>query len=142
MKLIDGTSDEPNISNPNNFYKLNFENYFMTLDFNKKKNKIEKKPKSMTLVELKDEVEKLEKHFIDSSKLKTEYHRKISWSFAPLIFILLGFPIAVITNRREKSANVTLAMIFGVAYYLMSLGCEGLGIKNVLPTLRSHVDTK
>src|SRR3989344_6070347 len=32
LKLIDGTSDEPNFESPQSFYKLNFNTYFMTLD--------------------------------------------------------------------------------------------------------------
>ena len=34
LKLINGTVDEPNPQDPNNFYKLNFKTYYMTLDLN------------------------------------------------------------------------------------------------------------
>jgi lipopolysaccharide export LptBFGC system permease protein LptF len=87
----------------------------------------------MTLNELKDEIDKLKMVFVDSSRLQTEYLRKITWSFSSLIFILLGFPMAVITHKREKSANVVLAMLCAALYYLMSLGCEALSIKNIVP---------
>lgn len=133
LKLIDGTSDEPNLENPNNFYKLNFENYFMTLDLSQTKKKIKKKPKSMTFDELKTEIDKLERLFVDSTRLRTEYHRKITWSFASLVFILLGFPIAVMTHRREKSANIFLAIFCAACYYLLSLGCEALSIEKFAP---------
>jgi lipopolysaccharide export system permease protein len=132
LKLIDGTSDEPNLENPDNFYKLNFKTYFMTLDMTEKKIKVQKKPKSMTLKELKEEKERLESLFIDPVVMETEYWRKITWSFSPLFFILLGFPLAVVTNRREKSANIVLAVIFTVAYYLISLVCESMCIEGVL----------
>ncbi|MDP8212995.1 MAG: LptF/LptG family permease [Candidatus Zapsychrus exili] len=135
LKLIDGTSDEPNLENPSNFYKLNFKNYFMNLDFSKGNKKIEKKPKSMTLNELKQETDRLERLFVDPARIQTEYFRKITLSFAPFVFILLGFPIAVITNRREKSANVVVAMGFAACYYLLSLGCEALSIKSVFPSM-------
>lgn len=133
LKLIDGTSDEPNLENPENFYKLNFKNYFMTLDLSQDQTKVEKKPRSMTLKELRQEIEEHEKLLIDTAQLRTEYFRKITWSFSPLIFILLGFPIAVITHRREKSANVVLAVVFAAFYYLLSLGCEALSVQNMAP---------
>ena len=133
LKLMDGTSDEPNLENPDNFYKLNFKEYFMTLDLTKNDKVIEKKPQSMTLKELQTEISKLEMHFIDTARLRTEYFRKISWSFSPLIFILLGFPLAVITNRREKSANVVMAILCFAFYYLFSIGCEALSKKGILP---------
>ena len=133
LKLIDGTSDEPNLEDAKSFYKLNFKQYFMTLDFSQKEKNISKKPRSMTLKELKEEIHKMEILFVDTFQLRTEYFRKITWSFSPLFFILLGFPIAVITHRREKSANVVLAIFCAAAYYVISVACEALSIQNVAP---------
>lgn len=133
LKLMDGASDEPDLKNPNNYYKLNFKNFFMTLDLGKEKEKIDKKPKSMSLKELREEKVRLEQLLVETGRLETEYYRKISWSFSPLIFTLLGFPLAVITNKREKSANVIVAMLFVTIYYLLTMGCEALGIEKVAP---------
>ena len=133
IKLMNGTSDEPDLKNANHFYKLNFKNYFMTLDLSKNEKDTEKKPKSMTLKEITNKIHELEKLFVDVAPLRTEYYRKITWSFSILIFILLGFPLAVITHRREKAANVVLAMICAAFYYLLSLGCEALSIQNITP---------
>ena len=133
LKLINGTSDEPNLKNPDNFYKLNFKNYFMTLDLSKNTEAVDKKPRSMTMKELKEKIEEMEKLMVpDISPLWTEYYRKITWSFSALFFILLGFPLAVITHRREKSANVILAILCGATYYLLSLGAEALSIQNIV----------
>ncbi|HBR14914.1 MAG TPA: hypothetical protein DD723_05135 [Candidatus Omnitrophica bacterium] len=133
LKLINGTSDEPNLNEPNKFYKLNFKTFFMDLDISSNKEKLEKKPKGMTLKELQKEIDNLEKLFVDTSNLRTEYYRKITWSFAALIFVLLSFPISVITNKRERSANAVLVILCAVVYYLLSLGCEALSVKNIFP---------
>jgi lipopolysaccharide export system permease protein len=132
LKLVDGSSDEPNLEKPDKFYKLNFQSYFMTLDFEKEKKIIKKKPRGMSFQELKKEIDDLEKVFIDSARFKTEYYRKIAWPFSSLAFILLGFPIAVITHKRERSANIVLAVLCAAFYYLLSLGCEALSIKNLV----------
>lgn len=134
IKLMDGTSDEPNLENPNNFYKLNFKNYFITLDLPQEKKNIEKKPKGMTLKELNSEIHRLEILFIETARLKTEFWRKITWSFSPLLFMMIGFPIAVITNRRERAANIVLAIGCTIAYYLIALGCEAISIKEIAPS--------
>ena len=44
LKLVDGTSDEPDPENPKNFYKLNFKTYFMNLALDQQQDisKIEK----------------------------------------------------------------------------------------------------
>jgi len=133
LKLIDGTSDEPDMNNPNNFYKLNFKTLFITLDLAQKRTKIDKKPKSMTLKELLEEKTRLEKQYsIDAIRLETEFYRRITWAFSPLIFIMLGFPIAAITNKRGKTANVMFAIICAAAYYLLTLGAEALSIEQIV----------
>lgn len=87
----------------------------------------------MSLKEIDEEILNLKMLFVDTSRLETEYFRKITWSFSPLIFILLGFPLAVITNKRTKSANVILAMMAVTVYYVLSLGCEALSMENIAP---------
>ena len=127
LKLMDGTSDEPDIKNPEIFYKLNFKTYFMTLDLAKSGGgELTKKPKDMTLKELQDEIKKLEALSIDITPLVTEYHKKISLSFSCLIFILLGFPLAIIVHRKEKAANFSVAFLVVAAYYLLLIGFEAL----------------
>jgi lipopolysaccharide export system permease protein len=131
LKLINGTSDEPDLKNSNNFYKLNFQQSFVTMDISKKKPKIDKKPKAMTLKELETGIEDLESRFIDAAPFITEYHRRLAWSLTPLLFILLGFPFAVITHRRAKSANLLFALLFAAPYYVLSLAAQSLASQNV-----------
>ncbi len=132
LKLINGTSDEPDLKNPNNFYKLNFQNSFITMDLSKKRTKADKKPKAMTLRELEQKIHEFRALLIDPSPLVAEYHRRLAWSLTPLLFILLGFPFAVITHRRAKSANILFAILFAAPYYLSSLACQGMATQNVM----------
>lgn len=135
LKLIDGTSDEPDLQNPNNFYKLSFQTFFMTLDLSaESKREIGKKPKGMSLSEIATEHARLEKLLVKTAPLETEYWRKITWSFSPLIFIALGFPVSIITNKRDKRAkNVFIVILLAMTYYLLSLGCEALSLQQVAP---------
>ena len=131
LKLLNGTSDEPNLQNPNNFYKLNFQQSFITMDLAKKGPRAEKKSKSMTLRELAKKINNLHKLSIDPSPLIAEYQRRMAWSLSPLIFILLGFPFAAVTHRRAKSANLLYALLFAAPYYILSLACQGMASQNV-----------
>ena len=132
LKLLNGTSDEPDLQNPNNFYKLNFQQSFITMDLSQKKVKTEKKSRAMTLRELSAKIAKLRKMAIDPTPLIAEYHRRVAWSLSPLVFILLGFPFAAITNRRAKSANLLYALLFAAPYYILSLACQGMATQNTL----------
>lgn len=133
LKLIDGTTDEPDPENPKNFYKLSFKQYFMTMDLAAAASKIDKKPKDMTIKELRKEVEKFQNKKIKVSPLLTEIHRKISISFSPIAFILLGAPLAIITKRRHYSINLGIGFLLIMAYYVLALGTQALSSAGTIP---------
>ncbi|MBU1726202.1 MAG: LptF/LptG family permease, partial [Candidatus Omnitrophica bacterium] len=119
LKLIDGTSDEPDPENPTNFFKLNFKTYFMNLNLaqSQDKKKIDKKPKDMNIKELREEISKLKKGNIDTSPLMAEIMEKIMLGLSCFFFTLLGAPLAIRTRRREKSINIGMAILMITIYY-------------------------
>lgn len=129
LKLIDGTSDEPDPENPANFYKLNFKTYFMTLNLAQGQDKIEKKPKDMTIRELNYEIEKLKKEGINPTPLVTEINTKLALAFSSFVFILLGAPLAILSRRREKSINFGITFLIVGLYYLLFIGLQGLSLQ-------------
>ncbi len=134
LKLMDGTADEPDPSNPNTFYKLNFKNYFMTLNLSamNEKGRIEKKPKDMTIQELRDEIASLKKQGVNAAPLITEIHKKVSLAFSCFVFVLLGLPLAIITKRREKSINFGIAFLIVGVFYLLFLGSEAMSLQGYM----------
>lgn len=134
LKLVDGTTDEPDPNNPSSFYKLNFKTYFMNLSLSQmqKKDKIGKKPKDMTIQELQQEVKKLKSENIDPTPLITEINEKIALAFSVFVFIIFGIPLAIITRRREKSINFGLAFLIVGLYYLLLMGSEALGLQGYI----------
>ncbi len=134
LKLVDGTSDEINPSDPENFYKLNFKTYFMNIDFKKSESKkINKKQKDMTIGELKEQMLEFKRNGIDISPILTETYKRLALSFSCLVFILIGAPFAMITRRREKSVNFGFAFMIVAAYYLMLIGFEALAMEGKIP---------
>jgi lipopolysaccharide export LptBFGC system permease protein LptF len=96
------------------------------------KDKIGKKPKDMSIQELKAEIAKLRSEGIDAAPLITQIHEKIALAFSCLVFILLGSSLAMITRRREKSINIGIAILVIVVYYPLFIGCEALAIEGNL----------
>jgi lipopolysaccharide export system permease protein len=135
IKLLNGTSDEPDPGNPNIFYKLNFKTYYMTLSLAEMQDreKIDKKPKDMTIHELEREIEKMKKQNIDPAPYTIEIHKKISLAFSCFVFMLLGLPLGIITHRREKSINFGIAFLIVGIYYLLLLSAETLALRGYLP---------
>lgn len=136
LKLIDGTSDEINPSDPENFYKLNFKTYFMNIDFKKNQDKkVGKKSKDMTLGELREQISDFNSKKIDVTPLLTEVYKRNALAFSCLVFVLIGAPFAMITRRREKSVNFGFAFMIVAFYYLLLIGSEALSTQGVLPPL-------
>lgn len=133
LKLVDGSSDEPNPTNPNVFYKLNFKTYFMNLPIAKaEQNQVNKKPKDMTLKELKNEINRINLTGASSGPLTTEIHKKISLAFSCLVLVLIGCPLSIITKQRLRSVNLGMALVIFGIYYLLLLGANALSIQGYL----------
>ena len=130
LKLMDGSSDEPNPKDPSTFYKLNFKTYYLTLDISGGAQNLQKKLKDMNIRELRQKIGELKKDKIeDITPIITEINKKLSFSFASFAFVLLGLPLAISTRRREKFVGIGLSIGVFVAYYILFLAGEVLSIR-------------
>lgn len=135
LKLIDGTSDEPNPRDPSSFYKLNFDTYYLTLDLSESLGKgyVAKKLKDKTIDELRQEISRLRKKNVDTSPLLIEIHKKVSLGFASLAVVLIGLPLALIARRGERSIGFGIGLGVIVIYYILQAGGTALALKRTLP---------
>jgi lipopolysaccharide export system permease protein len=140
MKLYNGTSDEPNPDDPSVFYKLNFKTFELPAIHLGKEDpsKVEKKKKvkDMTLDELlyyltRDPEVKTNTDL--RREFQAEFHKKISFSFAPFVFALVGLPLAVITRRGEAVVSFTLAIGIVAVYYVFFVWSRAMTIEGFLP---------
>ncbi|MCG8431276.1 MAG: LptF/LptG family permease [Candidatus Omnitrophica bacterium] len=131
LKLINGTSDEPDPENPTSFYKLNFKTYFMNLNLAGADDKkvVDKKTKEMTFAELKAEIAKLKEEDISPAPLIAELNEKMALAVSCFAFCIIGAPLGIMTRRREKSINVGIALIIMIVYYPLFIGCKALGMQ-------------
>ncbi len=133
LKLFNGTSEEPSPTDPENFYKLNFRTYYMTIDLSKilKKEKIEKKAREMTMSELRAEITRSISQKIDPSPLFVEAYKKIHMSIASFVLILVGIPLGIRAHRSEKSIGFGISLILFAIYWGLFLGGIALALKGV-----------
>lgn len=134
LKLNNGTLDEPNPENPRLFYKLNFKTYYMRLDLAEgfAKHEIEKKPKDMTIKELREEITRLKTDDIDTTPLLIEIHRKLAMAFSGFVFVLVGLPVAINIRRREKSIGFGMSLVILITYYLLFIGGQALSLRHIV----------
>ncbi len=136
MRLEKGFRDEMNPGGKKTLYRLNFKIFFIDLPIQEKKNKnVEKKASDMNLKELKENIKYLRKLNISPTELLAELYKRLSLSFSPITFVILGFGISLIVKHREKSVNFGIAVLIAGVYYLLILLGETLVDYNYLPPL-------
>jgi len=133
LKLYNGSSDEPDFDNPNRFFKLNFKVYEVSLNLKDYIPKIEKKPKDMSIAEIKNEISQLKTESIeDVYGLKVEMHKKITLAFSAVLFVLVGIPLGITTRRAERSIGFGISLGIAIVYYIFAVGFESLCLKGSL----------
>lgn len=132
IKLEEGFRDETISKRKMELYRLNFKVFFMYIPIQKEeKVKIGKKPSDMRISELRKKIA-----LINAPKLKGEFHKRISFSFSCLAFIIFGFGISLVVKHREKSINFGIAFLTaGVYYLLFILGETLLEYRHIAPFL-------
>ena len=57
------------------------------------------------------------------SEMRTEFHRRLSFSMACFILALVGIPFGITAQRRETSVGFVLSLVVGITYFaLIMLG--------------------
>ena len=135
LKLTDGTADEIVPEKPDEFYKLSFQEYYMTLNLDKAVDvdSIQKKAREKSIKELLADIESFKKEDIGVIPLRIELHKKLALAFSNLIFVLVGIPLAITTHRREKFIGFSMAMGIFLLYWAIMLGGIAFAIRAIVP---------
>lgn len=127
IKLEDGFRDETVSKEKTDLYRLNFKVFFMDIPIEKKEEvTVNKKPSDMRLNELRRKIKHLRKLGVDPIELEGEFHKRISFSFSVVTFVILGFGVSLVVKHREKSINFGIAFLAAGVYYLLFILGETL----------------
>ncbi len=136
MKLENGFRDEIDPEKAGVVYRLKFKVVFEDFPIKSvSRKKVEKKPSDMTIKELKTMIKKLKEMNVSPRQMVTELYKRISFSFSPLTFVILGFGVSLVVKHREKSINFGIAFLIAGVYYLLLLLGETLTRFNFTPPL-------
>ena len=127
LKLEDGFRDETSPNNKNELYRLNFKIFFIDMPIgSNSKVSIDKKPSDMTIKELMDKMNHLKKMGVNTVELGKEMHKRLSFSFSIISFIILGFALSLSVRHKEKSVNMGLAFVAVFFGYLLFILAEAI----------------
>jgi lipopolysaccharide export LptBFGC system permease protein LptF len=131
---MDGSADEISPESPDEFYKISFKNYQMTLNLEKvvDVNSIQKKAREKSIKELTRDIEAMGSS-VDVVPLRVELHKKLALSFSNLVFVLVGVPLAITTHRREKFVGFGMSIVLFLVYWGIMLGGIAFAIRSSIP---------
>ena len=127
LRLFDGSIYERDRTR-SDFSQTNFNIYDFKLDLDEFIGPVKMKdagPKEMSLNRLLETIEEKQAAGINARPELMEFHQRIAFSFAPIVFCLLGVSLSLLprTSRANRSWGVALCIVWLVIYYaLLSLG--------------------
>ncbi|MCK5595063.1 LptF/LptG family permease [bacterium] len=131
LKLENGSVEEFNPKNPNEYFKCSFKIY--PIDFGSLVYgtiKLKKSAIEMTSNDLKNKIMNTK---TNANKLSVELYRKASLSFTFIPFILIGIPLSIRYRRSSKFAAIGIGIpVIFLHYLLMMLGSI-IGQKGYIP---------
>jgi lipopolysaccharide export system permease protein len=92
----------------------------------------EKKSNEMNRAELEDRIELFKASGKDVSKLLVEYHLNLSEALVSLIFVLIGAPLSIKSNKG-RIFGIIASLIIIFVYYVMQSISRSLGLNGILP---------
>lgn len=141
VQLFNGSVSE---SQDKGIQSVQFKTYkFPTLDEDDIR-KMGKKRKDMTLAELLVEISELMENLLGNAHKKdikdlrglwVAFHQRIAFSFAPLVFMFIGIPIASIVNRGEVVVSFGISMAAMGLYYILFALAQAIASRNGLPLM-------
>lgn len=91
----------------------------------------QKKPSELNRSQLKQRIKVFKHSGLDTTKLLVEYHFKLAQSLACLIFVLIGAPLSIKSDRGRIVGIIISVVIIFVYYVLLSLS-KSLGKNGLL----------
>jgi lipopolysaccharide export system permease protein len=115
-------------------YEMSFESLEINVDFNVIDFfGTQRTPQEMSRKELLKQIKIFERGGIDTKRLKTDYHFKISIPFACLIVVLIGAPLSLKASAGGTFIGILLCILLISVYnILMSIG-RAMGFSGLLP---------
>ncbi|MFH1837218.1 MAG: LptF/LptG family permease [Candidatus Omnitrophota bacterium] len=135
LHLSDGTADEVTADKPDEFYKLSFKDYYMTLSLDNAVDikSIQKKAREKNIKELLADMKDLKRDNVDVIPLRIELHKKLALAFSSIVFIIIGIPLAITTHRRERFIGFGMAICVFLMYWGIMLSGIAFAIRGLIP---------
>ncbi len=95
--------------------------------------RVEKPEKDLSLPALHDRLEELKGDRTGRTPYLVEWHKRLAFPVASIVFALVAFPLAVRSHRGGRSIALVASLAILVAYYVVLTSLEGSALRLRLP---------
>lgn len=95
----------------------------------------QKKPKEMTMKELRHQIRAMKVQYLETAKLETELYQRWTIPLASLIFALIGMPLGLQPNRNSSSIGFGISIIIIFIYYCFMTISSAMAQGGALPPI-------
>jgi len=92
----------------------------------------EKPERDLPLWGLRRQAETLERHGQIAAPYFVEFHKRFALPFAALVFVMVGFPLAVRSPRGGRGIALASSLAIVMAYYVVFISLEGMALRGRL----------
>ncbi|MBI1736114.1 MAG: LPS export ABC transporter permease LptG [Candidatus Rokubacteria bacterium] len=93
----------------------------------------EKPEKDLSLAEVSAKIRQLTADRHGRAPYEVEWHKRFALPVGALVFVLVGFPLAVRSHRGGRSIALLGSLVILVGYYLVLTSLEGLALRERVP---------
>lgn len=87
----------------------------------------QKKAEEMTIRELKQQIQVLQREYVKSSVYEVELHHRVAIPMASLVFALIGTPLGLSPHRSSSSTGLGFSIVIIFVYYIIMAVSTALG---------------
>jgi LPS export ABC transporter permease LptG/LPS export ABC transporter permease LptF len=136
LRFIDGAVDETDGADLRRFRHTAFSLYDMTLPIESPLTtavRDEKPEKEMPLRALVDHARDIDRQGQIATPYYVELHKRFALPVAAIVFVLVGFPLGVRTQRGGRAVALASSFVIVVSYYILFTSLEGMALSRRLP---------
>jgi lipopolysaccharide export system permease protein len=131
--LQDGRIEKVDARDPTQWTYTSFGNYQLLIPMGSAASTSERALEEMDNPELSAEISRLKSKNLPYPVLSCQRHIRWALAVTPILFALLGIPLAVSLHRGGRSLGFALSLMIMVLYYVMVMGGSYLGQRGQWP---------
>lgn len=133
FNLEDGRIEQVDPARPGQWYYTDFKTYQIFIPFQGAAQASERSIEEMDNGELQSQIDQFKEKKLPFPLFACQIHLRRALAATPVLFVLLGIPLAIRVHRGGRSVGFGVSLVVLVGYYAFLMGGTGIGQRGLWP---------